>query len=1180
MVEPISLGLSEFVAGIVGNLIARHGDPATSSLAAVIFERLGAGRPSIPVNHDVERVCREALRQSLAMLAQGMDLHMHRPQTLIEAFGNRKTADGRWKPLLKWWHTAEGEWFDEFVREIQDDDALQRFSLQPLASASSMNDPIRGLPDAELATHFQKALLDWTERRVQKGKRPEIFEEYVREGWPLDSHTPGVRMTLYQAWCLFLQDGLKKDEKVFRILTSDWLATIDARLAQVAATPDQFVSLVEESLGEQLALLVGLNETVESLRAEVGSVAITQGELLLLIAEFRKDVGANFSLVHTQLAGIAQTTTRSDQTLEELRQYDVTILHKLDQLIARDRQLAVMPPATSMASAVVKRIAHSELLVSDGAARFDKLIGRSREKGMLTRAWRDKETTILSIVAWGGVGKTSLVIDWISDFLAHDWAGVDAFFDWSFYSQGTKDQSSASSDKFLTAALRHFGDPELADSARSADDKGRRLAELVQQQRTLLVLDGLEPLQHPRKPGQMEGRLKDLGIQRLLQTLAQSPKPGLCVLTTREPVVDLKRYHGISVKEHSLTHLPVRESAELLHLAGARFAGATEIANDDAELLTAAKELRGHAFTLQLLGGYLRNFGGDIRQRDRINFEKAFEGQLEGHVYNLMEAYEEWFSAEGTRGRRQLSVLRMMGLFDRIADAGCLAALRNGAVIAGLTEELSGLDDDDWQTTLRQLGDHRLVFVDRATEDVDAHPLIREYFAQHLRTQHPEAWRAAHQRLYEHLRDTTKEGDAPTLAALEPLYQAVWHGCQAGLQQEACDDVYYGRISKRGDSYAVKKLGAFGSDLGGVACFFDVRWSQVSPALTAAAQAWLLNEAAYRLRALGRLREAVEPMRVSGEMDVAIEEWKGAAISASSLSELSLTLGNVAAAVEFARQSVDYADRSGDAFERLSDRTAHADALHQSGQTDAARTAFAEAEQLQREQQPTYPLLYSLQGFQYCDLLLAAAEQAAWHGLPARDSGEGSGPFMSLDVALHGQDARATFDDVEHRATQTLAWVTGRLGLLDIALDHLTLARVALYRGLLTGGPIPTPADPATHIAQAVAGLRQAGQQQYMPIGLLTSAWTRHATGDAAGARDDLDEAWEIAERGPMPLFLADVLLYRARLFGRGPAEAYPWGSAAADLQESRRLIEEHKYKRRLPELEDAERALASRERE
>ena len=62
-----------------------------------------------------------------------------------------------------------------------------------------------------------------------------------------------------------------------------------------------------------------------------------------------------------------------------------------------------------------------------------------------------------------------------------------------------------------------------------------------------------------------------------------------------------------------------------------------------------------------------------------------------------------------------------------------------------------------------------------------------------------------------------------------------------------------------------------------------------------------------------------------------------------------------------------------------------------------------------------------------------------------------------------------------------------------------------------------------------------------------------------------------------MPLFLADIHLYRARLFGRhGPAttgEQYPWQSRAADLDAARRLIENHGYLRRLEELEDAEAA-------
>ena len=140
------------------------------------------------------------------------------------------------------------------------------------------------------------------------------------------------------------------------------------------------------------------------------------------------------------------------------------------------------------------------------------------------------------------------------------------------------------------------------------------------------------------------------------------------------------------------------------------------------------------------------------------------------------------------------------------------------------------------------------------------------------------------------------------------------HGCQAGLQQEARDKVYRDRIQRGEEYYSTKRLGAFGSDLGAIACFFEQPWSRRLARLTEADQAWLLNEAAYRLRALGRLAEAIEPMRAGLKTRVGLEDWKNAAIRASNLSELKLTLGDVAGAVEDAEQSVTYADRSGDAF--------------------------------------------------------------------------------------------------------------------------------------------------------------------------------------------------------------------------------------------------------------------------
>lgn len=83
-----------------------------------------------------------------------------------------------------------------------------------------------------------------------------------------------------------------------------------------------------------------------------------------------------------------------------------------------------------------------------------------------------------------------------------------------------------------------------------------------------------------------------------------------------------------------------------------------------------------------------------------------------------------------------------------------------------------------------------------------------------------------------------------------------------------------------------------------------------------------------------------------------------------------------------------------------------------------------------------------------------------------------------------------------------------------------------------------------------------------------------------------MDEAWEIAERGPMRLFMADIHLYRARLFGRmrdeGGGMKYPWdknpdGSPRGpkdDLEAAEKLINECGYHRRDEELADAKLAI------
>jgi hypothetical protein len=827
-----------------------------------------------------------------------------------------------------------------------------------------------------------------------------------------------------------------------------------------------------------------------------------------------------------------------------------------------------------------------------------ELIGREHELNLLTAAWKGDaqrlaaypvisikhRPKVLSFIALGGEGKTSLIAKWAAELAAQGWPGCDAAFAWSFYVQGTKDQSAASSDLFLKEALLFFAaseeDKQFAASNAGAFEKGQRLARIVGGHRSLLILDGLEPLQYaPTSP--TPGELKDQGIAALLKGLAATSH-GLCVVTTRYSLPDLKAFWQTTAPEVKLLRLSRDAGVHLLKTLGVR--GTAQ------EFETLVEDVKGHALTLTLFGGFLkRAFHGDIRQRDRVKFEKADEKMDGGHAFRTMAAYEQWLLRDGgDEGRREVAVLRLMGLFDRPADTGCLAALRS-ETISGLTELLAGLAEDDWEYCLSGLESAKLLTVNRdasgALISLDAHPHLREYFAKQLRENNPEAWRAAHRRLYEYLCASTKEGDQPTLEDLQPLYQAVAHGCQAGLQQEACDKVYFARIARGNDAYAVRKLGAFGSELGAVACFFDEPWKRVSTALTEADQAWMLSQAAFRLRALGRLTETLEPMQVGMENYVKQSDWKNAAVAASNLSELQLTLGEVAGALGDAEQSVTYADRSGDAFQRMSKRTTHADALHQAGRRAEAETRVREAEQMQKERQPDYPLLYSLQGFRYCDLLLAASERAAWLAV-----------LNSSHVKSHSSlidSCRA----VSQRATQTLDWSVNvfNFGLLSIALDHLTLGCAALYAAILEGADFRLLTSDLSHIDAAVDGLRRAGTQDHIPSGLLTRAWCSFAEasahklgGDAQGAarlfsraQEHLDEAWEIAERAPMKLFLADIHLYRARLFGGRRSEVggqnYPWESPQADLAAAEKLVNECGYHRRDEELADAKVAIVSR---
>nr|VFK57639.1 MAG: AAA ATPase domain-containing protein [Candidatus Kentron sp. TC] len=797
----------------------------------------------------------------------------------------------------------------------------------------------------------------------------------------------------------------------------------------------------------------------------------------------------------------------------------------------------------------------------------DGFAGRERELEALDAAWARGRARVFVLHAEGGAGKTRILVAWLNRLRDAGWRGAGGVFAHSFYSQGNDQRRGASSEVFFRQALRYFGDLAEEEIAALTDpaEKARALAAAILRRRGLLILDGIEPLQYP--PGVNRGQFKDPALAHLLLSLAGAGTgtKALCVVTSRQLVTELAPREGEAVARHPLDRLDAEAGCALLRDLGAR--------GGEDELREAVEEYRGHAYSLMLLGSYLRDATDDrdIRRRREIPLLAEDRAGHGGHVQRIFRAYVAHFG----EGSPETALLRLMGFFDRPAERELLAVPRDADLFPSLAPE-------QLQRTLNRLQGLRLIAWD-GRGPIDAHPLLRQWFGAELREKSPAAWREGHRLLFEHFARTTPYRP-DTLEGLEPLYRAVSHGCAAGLHEKALVDVYRDRILRgAGDDgfYSTFKLGAIGMDLAAVENFFVQPGWKPAPDLAESDRAWLLNEAAMHLRALGRLAEALGPLRAGLEMAIEREDWENAARAANNLSQLRLTLGAVEQAVASAARSVEYADKSGDLFQRMARRTTHADALHQAGERQRARELFAAAETLQREWQPQYPRLYFVQGFRYADLLLAGidggAERAAWRAWLdqlgwIRPKAASQGHAGRMRPAPPPFDARARIADcqaVTARAEETLEWMknASNASLLDIALDRLTLARAGLYGGLLAG----QEADAAIedHANAAVAGLRKAGTMDHLPRGLLTRAWARAARGDGEGARADLDEAWEIAASGPMPLFQADIRLARARLFGR--ADDYPWESARADLDEARRLIGEHGYHCRDGELADAQ---------
>ena len=239
---------------------------------------------------------------------------------------------------------------------------------------------------------------------------------------------------------------------------------------------------------------------------------------------------------------------------------------------------------------------------------YERLVGRDAELQRLDEAWSDGKTAILSLIAEGGAGKSALVNEWLKRLRADFYRGAEAVLGWSFYSQGSKERATAA-DEFLNWALDQLG---VKLETTSASAKGEAIAEALASRRVLLVLDGVEPLQHG--PGPQAGQLKDQGLRALLRRFAAAPpkaEHSLIVLTSRVAVADIRRFKDDAASVIDVERLSDEAGAELLR--------DNYVWGIDKELRAASHEFGGHPLALTLLASLIKETqNGDVRRRDHI----------------------------------------------------------------------------------------------------------------------------------------------------------------------------------------------------------------------------------------------------------------------------------------------------------------------------------------------------------------------------------------------------------------------------------------------------------------------------------------------------------------------------------------------------------------------------------
>lgn len=575
-------------------------------------------------------------------------------------------------------------------------------------------------------------------------------------------------------------------------------------------------------------------------------------------------------------------------------------------------------------------------------------VGRNEEIDFLNKAWVSSGTYLVSVIAWGGFGKSILVRHWLEQVKNPSFSRKPKkMLWWSFYQNKSIDAFIEASVTLLTPKNQ-----KLKNLYHHTEEGFDVLISLLNEQPSILVLDGFEEMQYSQA-GDYFGKCINYQLMNFIRRICEGDCPNcLCVITSRLPINGVNSFNNKSYFDINLEDRPlhVDDARRLLKSYGVK--GSTD------QLDSIIEDHGSHPLAMVTISTLLSNFfdGNAKKVMDMPSVTSPDSGI--GNRFKLWSTFS-WYDSLLSDTERY--ILRVISLFRQIAPWKLLFSFlktdkESQKRICDLT-----LSEIEIKSVCFHLSQLRLIRFDIGTDTYTMHPLWKTFFELSIPNKDVINY---HKLLFDILRQEALARPS-TLQEMWPLIEAVYHGCKCGHIEESLN-IFRERIERKA-GYLTKNLAAWETKVDLCSMFFsNKRFSGQCLLDNFEEQGHLLNAAGFAYLNMGF------PLRAMPLFDRAAEIYSNAHLSEDegqvhrNRSDSFLRMGNLICAVNAANKALEL-DLSPKSQESSLGYIGYAHALM--GAFDLAEQAFNKALLLCGQE-----WLPPIRGVQYVEMLIFKME--------------------------------------------------------------------------------------------------------------------------------------------------------------------------------------------------------------